>query len=187
MLLIGERLKMIREFRGITQKSLGVALSFPDNSAAVRIAQYENGTRIPKNETADAISKILKCNPKNFYENAHLGQAERIVLDLFWLEESVAGSLYIFELKKYNDREDRRIAHGMYNDAQYDGVFPPTAIALNYNMVNDFLREWAVRFNELNEKKITRNEYFEWKINWPASCDDGGRFEPSYNWRNKNT
>ena len=74
----------------------------------------------------------------------------------------------------------------MYNDYQYGGVFPPIAIALNYNQINDFMREWAIRFQELSDKAITREEYFEWKINWPFTCDDGGRFEPSINWRKAN-
>ena len=65
---IGERIKKIREFRDITQKDLGVDLGFPANSAAVRIAQYENGSRIPKKETAIAISQKLRCNYINFYD-----------------------------------------------------------------------------------------------------------------------
>lgn len=184
LMQIGERIKKIREFRDITQKDLGVDLGFPANSAAVRIAQYENGSRIPKKETAIAISQKLRCNYINFYDGSDLGEAERIMMDFFWLEESVSGSIYIFQLQKYNDKMDNRVAHGMYNDHQYGGVYPPVAIALNYNMVNDFMREWAIRFQELTDKAITADEYFEWKINWPSTCDDGGRFEPSINWRN---
>ena len=45
------------------------------------------------------------------------------------------------------------------------------------------MREWAIRFQELADNEITREEYFEWKINWPFTCDDGGRFEPSIHWR----
>lgn len=105
------------------------------------------------------------------------------MMDFFWLEESVSGSIYIFQLQKYNDNADNRIAYGMHNDYQYDGVYPPVAVALNYNMVNDFMREWAMRFQELINKDITHSEYFEWKINWPFTSDDGSRFEPSINWR----
>ena len=29
------------------------------------------------------------------------------------------------------------------------------------------------RQQELHAGEITREEYFEWKINWPSTCDDG--------------
>ena len=183
---ISERIKKVREYRNIKQKDLGVAIGFPATSAAVRIAQYENGSRMPKKETAIAISKILQCNYINFYDGVDLSEAERIMMDFFWLEESMSGSLYIFQLQKYNDKEDDRIAHGMFNDYQYDGVFPPIAMAFNYNKINDFMREWAIHFQERQRKEITDAEYLEWKLNWPFTCDDGGRFEPSYKWRTNN-
>ena len=183
---VGERIKRIREFRQIKQKDLGIAIGYPPKSAAVRIAQYESCSVSPKKDTAIAIAKILNCNYINIYDGDTLGGAERIMQDLFWLEEAVGGSLSIFQLQKYNDKNDNRLAYGMYNDTKYNSVFPPVAIALNYNLINDFMREWAIRFQELSNKEITREEYFEWKINWPFTCDDGGRFEPSIRWRKAN-
>lgn len=38
---IGQRIKKIRNFRGMTQKQLGMLLGFGDNGD-VRIAQYES-------------------------------------------------------------------------------------------------------------------------------------------------
>ena len=62
---VGKRLKKIREFRHMTQKELGMALGYPQKSAAVRIAQYENCTVAPKEETAIAIAKILNLDDSN--------------------------------------------------------------------------------------------------------------------------
>lgn len=45
------------------------------------------------------------------------------------------------------------------------------------------MREWAMHFQELTDKEFTCEEYFELKTNWPFTCDDGGRFEPSVHWR----
>ena len=42
---IGERIHFFRTMRGMTQKYLGMALGFPEKSADVRLAQYENGSR----------------------------------------------------------------------------------------------------------------------------------------------
>ena len=184
-MLIGERIKRIRNFREMTQKELGLALGFSESTASVRIAQYESNSKMPKKETAEAISKVLNCNSINFSTNTSLEAASSIMMDLFWLEESVGYSMYIFQLEKYNNPADSRVTYGMYNDCNFDVIYPPVAIALNYNLMNEFMREWAPRYRELKTKQITYDEYFEWKINWPASCDDGGRFEPSYQWRRK--
>lgn len=48
---ISERIHFFRTMRGMTQKYLGMALGFPEKSADVRLAQYENGSRTPKADT----------------------------------------------------------------------------------------------------------------------------------------
>lgn len=146
---INERIKCIREYRGMTQKELGLALGGTEKSADVRIWQYETGTRIPKLDSAKALANILHCNYINLYNGNELGKAERIMMDFFWLEEMIGDSICVFQLQKYNDMADPRMVHGMYNDCQHDGIFPPVAIALNYNQINDFMREWAIRFQKL--------------------------------------
>ena len=45
---VGDRIKRIRNFRKMTMKELGMAVGFDENSADVRIAQYENNSRKPK-------------------------------------------------------------------------------------------------------------------------------------------
>ena len=48
----------------------------------------------------------------------------------------------------------------------------------NYGVLNDFMKEWILRKEEMKSSVITRDEYFEWKINWPQTCDDCGKHEP---------
>ena len=36
--------------------------------------------------------------------------------------------------------------------------------------------------DELKSGEITRDEYFEWKINWPQTCDGCGKYEPKKQW-----
>ena len=50
-------------------------------------------------------------------------------------------------------------------------------------LVNDFMREWLVRQQEYRAGEITREEYFEWKLNWPDTCDDLGKVTPTIKWR----
>ena len=55
----------------------------------------------------------------------------------------------------------------------------------NYGLVDEFMREWMVRKQELSNKEITEAEYLEWKLNWPDNCDNCGMFEPKKGWRNE--
>ena len=59
---IGEKIKNARNLRGLTQKELGMKLGFDENSADVRIAQYESGTRTPKSELLSEIAAVLDVN-----------------------------------------------------------------------------------------------------------------------------
>ena len=40
-------------------------------------------------------------------------------------------------------------------------------VGFNYSLMDDFLSEWMKKKEELASGKITREEYFEWKIKWP--------------------
>ena len=59
---IGERIRYIRNLRGMTQKELGKAIGFDDRTADIRIAQYESGTRTPKANYVEAIAKALNVS-----------------------------------------------------------------------------------------------------------------------------
>ena len=39
------------------------------------------------------------------------------------------------------------------------------------------------RKNQLREGEITKEEYLEWKLNWPQTADGCGRYEPKKKWR----
>ena len=56
----------------------------------------------------------------------------------------------------------------------------------NYGVLNDFMKEWILRKEEMKSSVITRDEYFECKINWPQTCDDCGKHEPKRKWRSAN-
>lgn len=62
---IGERIKRIRTMRGMTQKELGLAVGFPARSADVRIAQYENGVRNPKEDMVKQLATALHVHPSS--------------------------------------------------------------------------------------------------------------------------
>ena len=68
---IGQRIRKARMNREITQQELGELVGFPDDSASVRIAQYESSTRRPKPEIRAKICEALRISPRylNMPEN----------------------------------------------------------------------------------------------------------------------
>ena len=46
--------------------------------------------------------------------------------------------------------------------------------------------EWMLRKQQLRSGEITKEEYQEWKLNWPQTADDCGKFQPKKEWRKKN-
>lgn len=57
MITFGEKIKHLRNKNHLTQKQLGLALGFSENSADIRIAQYESGERKPRE---DILRKMVK-------------------------------------------------------------------------------------------------------------------------------
>lgn len=179
---IGEKIRRVRTFRGMTQKELGITIGFDEKSADNRIAQYETDYRVPKKDLLNKIATVLDINPINFW-TTRLGHAEEIMLTLFWLEESMKGSFDLFHLERdpglNQPHED--IAH--YRPSEEWPPLSHVGMYFKYKVVDDFLHEWLKRKEELESKDITEAEYFEWKLNWPDTCDDGGRVKPNKEWR----
>ena len=73
--------------RGMTQKELGIALGFPDRSADVRIAQYESGSRTPKEDLIRQIAAILHVNP-HAISSVDYGTYRGLMYALFDLEDT---------------------------------------------------------------------------------------------------
>ena len=63
----GQRLKLVRRYRCLTQKELGMMLGYPEKQADVRIAQYEKNSRTPKPDTVAKLAEILNVSPAVFH------------------------------------------------------------------------------------------------------------------------
>ena len=163
---VGNRIKRARTFRKMTQKELGIAVGLDEKSADIRIAQYESGTRTPKEKLLRKIAEVLDVNYHSLYES-NLYAAEDIMYALFELDEHyLRTSLY--EITDTSDPD-----------------FPEKHIALSFrnHLLDGFLKEWKLRKQELADGEIDREEYLEWKLNWPQTADDCGKFEPKRQWR----
>jgi transcriptional regulator with XRE-family HTH domain len=160
---IGERIKRIRNIRKLTQKELGLAVGFEENTADVRIAQYESNTRTPKEEMLRKIAAALDVNYAAIYEPT-LYSAEDVMFALFELDEHYGIRLL---------------------DAIEEEGYSKKVTSVNFNslVLDGFLKEWQQRKKDLADGVISKAEYMEWKLNWPRTCDDGGKFEPTKQWR----
>ena len=116
-MILGERIKRIRTFRGLTQRELGLKLGYEERNADVRVAQYESGYRVPKKDTLMEIAKILNVNYINFITEAP-GCAEDIMQTFFWLDEDNRNTFHLFQLVrnpgKCNASDDKSVR---YNDS----------------------------------------------------------------------
>jgi transcriptional regulator with XRE-family HTH domain len=142
---IGKRIKKVRNMRGMTLKELGVAVGFDENSADVRIAQYESGTRTPKEENMKKIANALNVSPKTL-ECPDIYNLEGLAHTLFMLED-------IYGLKV-------EIVNGNFyltpDKSKYRFYFPLLSI----------FSAWQTETNKLYNGKITENEYNTWRYNF---------------------
>ncbi|MDF1618609.1 helix-turn-helix domain-containing protein [Petrocella sp. FN5] len=147
---IGDKIKKIRVKRDMTQKDLGLAIGFNERTADVRMAQYESGTRVPKEAVIVKIAEVLKVNADYLMAPA-IDKTEEIIHALIYLDE-------LNQLKM--EAEDYTTPEGM--DLK--------RIKLSLTYLDNYLEEWYDKKRELENDEITQDEYYDWKVNWPDSC-----------------
>ena len=136
---LGEKIKLVRKHRGLTQRELGERLHL-DGNAANRIAQYESGFRTPKESRTKEIAKALNVREENFFTRAET--PEDIIRLMIW---------YDWE-------------HGCSGCVPIDIVL----LFDDFDEVGDFLKEWCKQKKKLKARKITRAKYLEWMLLWPT-------------------
>ena len=159
---VGERIKRVRNFRGLTQKELGLAVGYDEKTADVRIAQYESGTRTPKEEPLRKIAEVLDVKYQSLCEPT-LYSAVDVMYTLFELDE-LYNKLQIFDIVDHSDP-----------------FMPEThkAVSFSAQILDDFFVEWQERKKNLADGVISKAEYTEWKLNWPHTTGEN----PPKPWR----
>jgi transcriptional regulator with XRE-family HTH domain len=139
---IGKRIKYFRNRKDMTQKQLGEALGFRGNTADVRIAQYESETRVPKSQIVRKMADIFGVSPDALTVpdiNSELG----LLHTLFALED-----MYGFKI----GAGDGKIC-----------LFLEDAEPAVYISVWD----WMEQAEKLERDEISREEYDNWRYNFP--------------------
>jgi len=146
---VGDRIKRVRNFRGLTQKNFGIELGFDPKSADVRIAQYESNKRTPKEDILKKMAEVLDVNYRSLYEPT-LYAAEDIMYSLFELDEHYSISV-----------------HEITDDSDSSFPTPRKAISFNSKLLDDFMNDWMKKKQDLKDGTISAEDYNEWKLNWP--------------------
>ena len=89
MITFGRKLKHLRQKNHLPQKELGMALGFPEDSADVRIAQYETDTRKPRDEILVKMAKTLNV-PLDILTVPVLSEPKEYEAASFWMHELAA-------------------------------------------------------------------------------------------------
>ncbi len=145
---IGERIRFIRNLRGMTQKHLGMAVGFDEKAADVRMAQYESGTRTPKEKLTADIASALDVSPQALAVpdiESYTGLLHTLfaVEDLYGLSiGSIDGELCL--------RLDK--SRGM-----------------TYLSMFEMFNAWKKEAAKLENGEITKAEYDAWRYNYPKA------------------
>lgn len=145
---IGERIHFFRTMRGMTQKSLGMAVGFPEKSADVRLAQYETGSRTPKSDATGLLANALEVSAHALTVpdiDSYVG----LMHTLFALED-----IYGLSVTEVNGEVCLKVNARKNKDAAE---------------LHKMLCIWRSIAAQFETGEISREEYNRWRYHYPES------------------
>ena len=143
---IGERIRFIRNLRGMTQKWLGQAVGFPQKTADVRMAQYESGSRTPKEDLVKALAYVLEVSP--------------LALSIPDIDSDLGFIHTMFAIEDI---------HGVRAEKQGDEVhivFDGSKRTMDESVFK-MLSAWAEQAEKFRSGEISKEEYDRWRYRFP--------------------
>ena len=144
---IGERIRFFRNMKGITQKYLGQVVGFPENSADVRMAQYETGSRTPKADLTKTLADYFGVST-DALTVPDIDTDIGLMHTLFALED-IRG-LTIGEI-------DGEICLRLDKSR-----------GTTYWAMFEMLSAWAEQARKLEAGEITKEDYDRWRYTYPT-------------------
>ncbi len=143
---IGERIRFFRILRGMTQKYLGMTVGFPEKSADVRLAQYENGSRSPTADLTAALAAGLDVSPQALsvpYIDSYTG----LMHTHFTLED-----LYGLKVRELDGEVCLTVDVHQNKDAAH---------------LHEMLCSWREQAAKLEAGEISKADYDKWRYHYP--------------------
>lgn len=145
---IGERIRFIRNLRGMTQKFLGLQVGFSERTADIRMAQYESGSRTPKADLVEQLADVLDVSTEAL-NVPNIDSYTGLMHTLFALED-----LYGFKI----DRLDGEICIRINRQN-----------GSNFAKMTGLLEPWEEMAKKYRNGEISREEYDQWRYRYPRS------------------
>ena len=163
---IGGKIKRIREHLGLTQKQLGLRCGFSENTADVRIRQYESNKKVPREKALKTLCYALEIEEHALFD-ADLLPNNAMYHALF-------------------DIEDFHGLHPVQIDGRYYLEFSGHVMIGDRELSpfenDEFLKKWAVKREECfpsseddapeedeETKREKRKQYDLWRYGYPLN------------------
>ena len=147
---IGERIRFIRNLRGMTQKYLGTLVGFPEKTADIRMAQYEAGTRTPKEDLTKALAGALDVSP--------------LALDVPDIDSYFGLMHTLFALEdRYGLTIETRDGEVLFRIDPRKGK--------DAARISELVCAWAAIAEKYHAGEISRDEYDKWRYYYPQYDD----------------
>ena len=143
---IGERIRFIRNLRGMTQKYLGTLVGFPEKTADIRMAQYEAGTRTPKEDLTKSLASALDVSPLAL-NVPDIDSYYGLMHTLFALEDRYGLTV--------ENRDGEVVFH-----------FDPRK-GKDASEISELVCSWADVAEKYRAGEISRDEYDRWRYYYP--------------------
>ena len=143
----GERIRKFRNMIGMTQQELGTKLGFSEKSAVIRVGQYENENRKPKQDMINNMAYIFDVASESITVpdiDNYIG----LMHTLFALEDRYGLTVTMLDGQICLKQD---INHPNYSDS-----------------LADDLRSWYDKKSKLTSGSILASEYDHWRYNFPA-------------------
>ena len=142
----GERIKLFRKRKGLNQKELGLMMGYNEVTADVRIAQYENERRFPREAALNQMAYILDVAPEAI-KVPEIDNAYGLMHTLFALEDKYGLSV---------DMIEGQVCLSMnVSDPNFDSHIYSSLLA------------WNRMKDKLITGLITKEKYDEWRYKYP--------------------
>ena len=143
----GERIRKFRNMIGMTQQELGTKLGFSEKSAVIRVGQYENEKRKPKQDMINNMAYIFDVASESITVpdiDNYIG----LMHTLFALEDRYGLTVTMLDGQICLKQD---INHSNYNRS-----------------LADDLQSWYDKKSKLTSGSILALEYDHWRYNFPA-------------------
>lgn len=143
----GERIRRFRNMIGMTQQELGTKLGFSERTAVIRVGQYENENRKPKQDMINHMAYIFDVASEAITVpdiDNYIG----LMHTLFTLEDRYGLTVTMLDGQICLKQD---INHPNYDDS-----------------LADDLRSWYDKKSKLTSGSILASEYDHWRYSFPA-------------------